>query len=122
VIDPATQPSAPAAQNRSRADLCREAIATLERARQAQPANLSEDVDEAERAAVQLRDQLIERLRQAGTPAEAASTRESLNTVNMALSLIVGVEYPAAGIQRKLIEQASAALRELLSSGRLGGA
>jgi hypothetical protein len=121
VTDATPQRGIQATQHRSRAELCREAIAKLDRARQEQPADLSEDVDEAERAAVQLRDQLIEQLRQGGAPAELAGTREALSAVNMALSLIVGVEYPAAGIQRKLIEQASTALRDLLDSGRLGG-
>ena len=111
------QPAAKAEQSQPPADLCREAIARLEQARQEQPRHLSEDVDEAERAIARLRDELIDRLRREG----ATRTREGLKTVNAALSLVVGVEYPAAGIQRKLLDQAGTALRELLESGLLDG-
>lgn len=102
------------------AQLCREAIELIERARQEHPRQLSEDVDEAERAVVRLRDELIDRLRAAAQPGALASIQPSLKAVNAALSLIVGVEYPAGGIHRKLLEQAGAALSDLLKSGQLG--
>jgi hypothetical protein len=117
VITSTRQTAARAEQSQPPADLCREAIARLKQARQEQPRHLSEDVDEAERAIVRLRDELIDRLRREG----AARTREALKHVNAALSLVVGVEYPAAGIQRKLLDQASTALHELLESGSLDG-
>ena len=109
------QERATAAQQ-SLAELCRHTVELIEQAQHEQPRHLSEDVDEAERAIVMLRDRLIERLR-----SEPGATRErdALNSVNAALSLIVGVEYPAAGIQRKLLEQAAAALHDLLKRGQL---
>lgn len=116
----AQQHSAQAARSQPLGDLCQQAIALIERAQHEQPSELSEDVDEAERTVVRLRDQLIERLRRGDSSGEVQSTQSALTTVNAALSLIVGVEYPAAGIQRKLLEQAGAALRKLLESGQLG--
>lgn len=119
---PAQQHGAHTTPSGSLVELYQEAIELIERAKQVQPRHLSEDVDAAERAVVRLRDELIERLRSERAPDTAARTRAALNNVNMALSLIVGVEYPAAGIQRTLLEQAGAALRDLLESGQLGDA
>ena len=116
----AQQRSAQTIPSRSLADLCREAAAKLERARREQPARLSEDVDEAERAVAQLRDELIDRLRSERAPDRSARTRAALNSVNAALSLIVGVEYPAAGIQRSALAQARDTLRQVLEEGSLG--
>jgi hypothetical protein len=118
----AAQQGAQAAPQRSLAQLCQQAIGLIERAKQEQPRQLSEDVDEAERAVVQLRDQLIELLRQTGMPGAPPGTHSALDSVNAVLSLIVGVEYPAAGLQRKLLEQAGTALNDLLKSGQLGDA
>jgi hypothetical protein len=61
-----------------------------------------------------LRDELIAELRTSGR-------RTGLDRVNAVLSLVVGLEYPAAGIQRNLIEQARDALQALVDSGDLGG-
>lgn len=82
---------------------------------------LEEDVDFSERAIVDLRDCLIARLR--GHVREAdVPLRAALDRVNVAVSLIVSVEYPAGGIHRKKIEQAldilQGLLREELSSSQ----
>ena len=104
-------------QDRPLAEECREAVAMLERALQEPPGALSEDVDVAERVVARMRDRLIEVLREGPQAADAARQRAALDRVNAALSLIVGVEYPAAGIQRKVLEQARDALKEVLAEG-----
>src|SRR5690349_14647862 len=91
--------------------LCREALRLLEDALQKPPAELKAEVDVAEAAVADLRDELISRLR-----AGDSSVRSPLDDVNVALSLLVGVEYPAGGIQRQLVQQAQTALQ---SSGIL---
>lgn len=42
-----------------------------------------------------------------------------LERLNVALSLVVGVEYPAAGIQRSSLEQAHETLGQILANGLL---
>jgi hypothetical protein len=82
------------------------AITMLAEALEKPPAELKAEVDSVEREVAALRDQLIERLRAA--PDE--QVKSSLECVNAALSLIVGVEYPVGGIQREMLEQARSAL------------
>jgi hypothetical protein len=94
-----------------------QAVAELERALRLPPRELGEEVDEAERTVVRLRDCLIDRLRQDSATAEAPRWRAALDRVNAALSLIVGVEYPAAGLQRKSLEQARDTLKAVLAEG-----
>ena len=92
-------------------DLCDRARTMITAALQQQPPQLGQEVDEIERTIVYLRDALIARLRQEQVSgADTARTRRALDPVNTALSLVVGVEYPAGGIQRKLLEQAGTAL------------
>ena len=100
------------------AQSCRQAVELLEGALQSPPNELGEEVDEAERAVIRLRDGLIERLRHAPSSAEATRLRAPLNDVNASLSLLVGVEYPSAGIQRRLLEQARDTLKSVLAEMR----
>lgn len=101
---------APAA-DASPGDLCARARALIAAALQRQPSELGQEVDEIERIVARLRDALIERLRREDAAgADTARTRRALDPVNAALSLVVGVEYPAGGIHRKLLEQAGAVL------------
>lgn len=98
----------------SRAELARGCLAQLEDALARPPEQLGEEVDRVERDLAALRDDLIAELRTSGR-------RAGLDQVNAVLSLVVGLEYPAAGIQRNLIEQARDALRALVDSGELNG-
>jgi hypothetical protein len=92
-------------------DLYTQARTMITAALQQQPPRLGQEVDEIERTIVYLRDALIARLRQEqASGADTARTRRALDPVNTALSLVVGVEYPAGGIHRKMLEQAGAAL------------
>ncbi|MGN6699356.1 MAG: hypothetical protein ACTHMR_14470 [Thermomicrobiales bacterium] len=103
--------SSNAASATSPGDLYTQARSMITAALQQQPPQLGQEVDEIERTIVRLRDALIARLRQEQVSgADTARTRRALDPVNTALSLVVGVEYPAGGIQRKLLEQAGTAL------------
>jgi hypothetical protein len=98
----------------SRVELARSCLAQLEDALGRPPDQLGEEVDQVERELAALRDQLIAELRTSGR-------RTGLDQVNAVLSLVVGLEYPAAGIQRNLVAQARDALQVLVDSGDLGG-
>jgi hypothetical protein len=102
--------------DQSLAQLCGQALAMLERALGEAPAPLTADVDVAERLVVELRDDLIERLRREPGNPLAPAWRAALQRTNAALSLVVGVEYPSGGVHRKLIEQARDTLRALIAA------
>jgi hypothetical protein len=93
------------------ADLAREAIRLLQDAIDKPPPELKGEVDEAERAIVAVRDSLIERLR------AGEQVRQALDRVNVALSLVVGVEYPQGGLARPMLEQARDELQATLQAG-----
>jgi hypothetical protein len=90
----------------------RRAIEAIDRAIPEPTAELKQDVDVAERAIAELRDCLIHALRRAPDGPDAQRRRQLLDRVNVALSLVAGVEYPSAGIQRKQLEQARDVLRQ----------
>jgi hypothetical protein len=90
----------------------RQCIKLLEDALTRPPAELESEVDDVERQLAQVRDRLIEQVH--APDAQSSDARQALDRVNAALSLVVGVEYPASGIQRKLLTQARGALKELL--------
>jgi hypothetical protein len=98
----------------SRVELARSCLTQLEDALGRPPDQLGEEVDRVERDLAALRDDLITELRTSGR-------RTGLDQVNAVLSLVVGLEYPAAGIQRNLVEQARNAMQVLVDSGDLGG-
>jgi hypothetical protein len=93
--------------------LCRTAIEKLDNAIDLHPHDLTSEVDIAENAVAQLRDTLIERYRRAERPSDASEIRTFLDIVNAALSLIAGVVYPSAGIERSSIEEARKVLRNM---------
>jgi hypothetical protein len=95
----------------------RAAIEALEQALALPPAELTAEVDAAERAIARLRNGLIAELR-AAPDDDARELRAALDAANVALSLAAGVEYPAAGIQRRLLEQAVTVLRDQHGSRR----
>lgn len=87
-------------------ELCQEAREDLEKAYKREPQELGKEVDFAEVRVVQLRDCLIDRIRSERAASGISRWQPVLGRVNMALSFIVGVEYPAMGIHRSLLEQA----------------
>ena len=97
------------------AEQCREAVTSLDRLLEASPYPSFQELDLAERAIVRLRDDLIERLRQEDASAEAPRLRGLLERANIAISAVVGIEYPAASIRRQLLEMARDALQGALA-------
>ena len=92
-----------------------QAIDRLKEAYDLPPARLTYQVDLAEKAVVQLRDILIERFRDIQKPSEGKEFGKILEQVNLALSFITGIEYPAAGIRRSGIEETKKILEKLES-------
>lgn len=92
-------------------------IADLRHALDRPPSEVSSDMDRVEQGLARLRDRLIDGLHRA----PAGADRTALDRVNAVLSLVVAVEYPAAGIQRDLVTQAHDALHDLVRSGALAG-
>lgn len=99
------------------AERCRAAIEMLEESLKRPPLELWKEVDHAEQQVAELRDALIERLRHDPFGPTAERQRAALQRVNAALSLVVGVEYPTAGVHRPALEQARDALRGVLTDG-----
>ncbi len=82
---------------------CGMASAALERALNLPPLQVSREADTAERAIVQVRDELIGRLR-ANDDSETIRTR--LDRANVALCLVAALEYPVGGTPRHSIQGA----------------
>jgi formate-dependent nitrite reductase membrane component NrfD len=101
------------------AALGQNAVEMLEQALHLTPPQLGKEIDEVEQVVSRLRDILIQYLRQDQTSTVAPRWQAALAGVNAALSLIVGVEYPAAGPQRSSIEQARDTLAQMLAEGLL---
>ncbi len=85
-------------------------ISKLEDARNRPVAELERDLDEAQLLIVELRDSLIERLRRDERNGEL---RNCLDRSNLALSMIIGLEYPLGGFHREKIKQAEKVVKEL---------
>jgi hypothetical protein len=94
-----------------------EALDSLDQLLEMLPHLRFQEVDITERAIVRLRDNLISRLREDSAPEEAARLQAALTRVNVAVSLVAGVEYPGAGIQERLLEGAHEALEAALAEG-----
>ncbi|GAC1546594.1 MAG: hypothetical protein NVS2B7_21880 [Herpetosiphon sp.] len=87
-------------------------LADLDNALTAPSQQLNNNVDRAELHLSELRDLLIAVLRASSLEPSADSWRDLLQTVNVALSLVVGAEYPASGQHRRLAEQARGLLAQ----------
>ncbi len=88
---------------------CHAAIAALERAHTAPPIQFTQETDFAMRSIVAIRDLLIAQVRAGDNTA-----RTALDQGNIALSIVVGLEYPAAGIMRENTVHARGALEQAL--------
>jgi len=89
--------------------LCREAVECLQHVFDLPVPKLIATVDHAENIVVHVRDGLIERLRAEGAP----RWRKPLDQVNMALSLIAGVTYPANKIYKQYVQDACRVLTDV---------
>lgn len=92
-VDPAT------------AELVQEAVHEMNAAVQTDSTRIKKEIEAVEKTVVRLRDHLIGHLRRAGVE-EAAELRPLLEQVNVAVSLVVSIEYPAGGIHREALEEA----------------
>ncbi len=91
------------------------ALAALDRALDDRPDKIYDDLSQAVRALVRLRDELIAEHRRDGRRADD----DRLERVNAILSVVSGGEYPLQGIRRERIEQAREKLAGLLQGRRL---
>ena len=94
----------------------RQAIEKLTAAHEVPPRQVGRVIDDVENDVVRIRDALITRLRSDDAMQTRVQTRAMLDQVNIALSLLVGMEYPSAGVQRSLIEHARDALQRGLAN------
>ena|ERR1044071_6688573 len=87
---------------------CRQIAEKLDRSAQHDPREIEKELDEVERELVRLRDELIIQRRQDDS---AAASEGKLDHINVALSLVVAVEYPVTSIQRTVLKQARDVLK-----------
>ena len=107
------QPARPTPLSAACSGWCREALQRLEEAQGLPPMEFIHKVDQAERAVVCFRNDLIDEIRRQPVMPATATLRQMLDRVNGALSLVIGMEYPSAGIHRELMERATRTLREM---------
>jgi hypothetical protein len=89
------------------ADHCRAAVAALDRALDDRPDKIYHDLAEVIRCLVQLRAELTTRPRE-GEPGHR------LERCNAILSMVIGGEYPLAGLRRDRLHKARDELASLL--------
>jgi hypothetical protein len=85
---------------------CRAAVAALDRALQDRPDKIYDDLAEAVRCLVRLRNELI-------TEQRATARRDRLDRCNAVLSMVIGGEYPLAGVRRDRVQKARDELASL---------
>jgi len=88
---------------------CRQIAEKLERAASLHPRELLEEIDRLERELVVVRDDLILHCRQENVV--AGPLQAQLEQVNVALSLVIAVEYPVTSIQRSALKQSHEVLK-----------
>ncbi len=98
---------------RSLAELCRESSKILEEALDMPPRELGGAVEQAQKRVVGVRDCLIERLRADDRSGKQSFDRKALDRINVALSLIAGLAYPATGIHKRYMKDATKILEEV---------
>lgn len=105
----------------SLSELCQKATDKIAHATNLEPRDLEQEIDQVECELVRLRDALIDRLRQRGASPVSGRRHSALEKVNIALSLILTVEYPVTAIQRSALEQAHQTLAAVLENNELAG-
>jgi hypothetical protein len=83
--------------------ICRNAMSLLKQDMELPPGELENTLGDAERVLVRLRDELIGRMRREGS---TSVWRSALEHVNTAISLVVAVEFPAAGVHAEYLKGA----------------
>lgn len=90
---------------------CRQIAEELDRAAQHDPREIEKELDDVERELVRLRDELIIQRRREDSAAASAPGQTKLAHINVALSLVIAVEYPVTSIQRTALKQARDVLK-----------
>ena len=90
---------------------CRQIVDELERSATLHPREIQKKIEQIERQLVTMRDQLILHCRQ--EDGAAGPTQAQLEQVNVALSLVVAVEYPVTSIQRSALKQSHELLKKI---------
>ncbi len=96
------------------ADDCRLALDMIEQMLPLPPLQVIAEADKLEQTVAHMRDTLIDDLRRNPSGPDAALRRDALDSVNAALSLVLAVEFPGAGLDRKPLELVRHLLRPLL--------
>lgn len=96
---------------------CRQALELIEEMFGLPPLQAIAKADMLEQLVANMRDTFIARLRDDPASPEAARRRAALEQINPVLSLILGVEFPGAGLDLKPLEQVRDILRGLLAQG-----
>ena len=94
-------------------DHCRKAVADLDYLLRNHPAETAEELTDAVRCTVELRDKMIEHRHAAG--GRNGQHERRLRQVNSILSAIVAGEFPLMGIRWKRIEGARDLLKQVLA-------
>ena len=97
-----------AGESRDPRGICREAMSLLEQDMELPSGELENKLGDAERVLVRLRDELIGHTRREGSN---SVWRSALEQVNTAISLVVAVEFPAAGVHAEYLKGAREVLR-----------
>jgi len=93
--------------------LCQQANAALNEGLRAGPEQQAEPIARAERTVNRIRDALIEQLRRRQAEEDMSAQRRNLDEVNISLSLMAGVEFPAGAIHKKKLRQARKVLKQV---------
>ena len=94
-------------------DRCREAIGKLDYLLRNHPAETADELTQAVRSTVDLRDRMIEHRHAQGAQNDAQNRR--LREVNSIISAIVAGEFPLIGIRWQRIESARDLLQQVLA-------
>lgn len=105
-------------------NLCSEVLSELKDSFGLSPNQLGRRIDQIENKVVKIRNCIIDQYRKEGRPPEKSVWRKPLDRINLALTLIASVEYPATGLHRsylkdaeKVLEDFQGILRDEFSSG-----
>ena len=112
IIFKSPQPTSPMAPKDSITERCRQIAEQLDRSARHHPRDIEKEIDEVERELVRLRDELIQCRRQGDPVGVSERGQTRLGQINVALSLVVAVEYPVTSIQRTALEQARDVLND----------
>ena len=111
IIFKSPNPTSPMMAQDSVTERCRQIAEKLDCSVSHHPREIEKELDEVERELVRLRDELIIQRRREDPAAASKPGPRKLDHINVALSLVVAVEYPVTSIQRAALKQARDVLK-----------